>query len=188
VEIEPFEDKVSLTVRFIYWLGNRISRKLRWEVRRGMEKSVDELKEILNKVESGELPSYHKYIQVAIAEKEEYDGSLVNGETSHFFIEYKQRPDIDFSLEENIRLGYVIPLKGEEKPRILKRILVDSSDLPYYRKWKIVYWHPTAGFSIWISHRGHTGDRIDNYDKIVDSRNRTIGEVLEAIYRPVPDP
>jgi len=153
-----------------------------------MEKSIDELKEILDKVESGELPSHRIYVQIAVAEKEEYSGSLVDGETSHFFIEYRQRPDVNFSLEENIRLGYVTLLEGEDKPRILKRILLDSSDLPHYRKWKIIYWHPNRGFSVWVSHRGHTGERSDNYDKVIDSWSRTIGEILEASYRPVPDP
>jgi hypothetical protein len=177
-----------MTISFIYQLGNKVYRKIEREVRTLMEKSVDELKEILNKVESGELPSYREYIQIAVAEKEEYDGALVNGETSHFFIDYGQRPDIDLSLEENIRLGYVTLLEGEDKPRVLKRILIDSSDLPHYRKWKIIYWHPNRGFSVWISHRGHTGEQIDDYDKVIDSFTRTIGEILESTYRPVPDP
>jgi hypothetical protein len=39
-----------------------------------------------------------------------------------------------------------------------------------------------------VSHRGHTGERSDDYDKVIDSFTRTIGEILESTYRPVPDP
>ncbi len=105
-------------------------------------------------------------LYVAVAEALSYDGSLVSGETKHYLITTDSEPIFFMSYRENKEHGYVKEFKGEVE---MHSILIEKRERPYYRKVKRIY-IAKEPFKVWVRHRGYTGDRCDDYDKIITAR------------------
>jgi hypothetical protein len=93
---------------------------------------------------------------------EDYDGSLVSGHTNHFVITPDSKPIFHLSGDENFDFGTIkciMPLWRHE-------ISISKENNPY-RETGIVYYICDKPFSVWICHRGHTGDNCDDYDEII---------------------
>jgi hypothetical protein len=93
---------------------------------------------------------------------EDYDGALVSGHTSHYIISPDSKPIFHLTGDENYELGtikYITPIWRHE--------ITLSRDSNPYREAGIVYYICDRPFSVWIRHRGYTGDNSDDYDEIV---------------------
>jgi len=128
-----------------------------------------EISEIVKKLEKGER------IYIAKAEWKSYDGSLVHGSTRHILMTPESTPKFSLSVRENVELGLVRIVE----PLYTKVITTSSSSRGnwYCDKGYTIYVH-NKPFKVWVRHRGYTGDRRDDYNKIIESKLVTSKEEL----------
>jgi hypothetical protein len=113
----------------------------------------------------------------AAAPWEQYSGSLVDGYTTHILITADSQPNLALSSVENESLGLI----KRVEPLYSKRITNERWEVPFCEKGMAVYVND-APFKVWVRHVGHTGDRIDDYDKIIEAKRITsISELLRMI-------
>jgi len=105
-------------------------------------------------------------IYVAVAETHSYSGSLVSGSTRHYLITVDSEPIFFMSVKENKERGYVKEFQGEVEEHV---VVISRSERPYSRRQKHIY-IAKEPFKVWVRHRGYTGDRCDDYDKIVTAQ------------------
>ena len=119
-----------------------------------------------------------KWVYVAKAEFARYEGSLISGDTEHFILKPDSVPIFSLSYEDNETLGTVKP---EEYIHYVT-IYTERQERPWIRRGYKIYFS-TRPFSVWIRHRGYSGDNCDDYDRLVDSVPLTSKEELITYLR-----
>jgi hypothetical protein len=93
---------------------------------------------------------------------EDYDGALVSGHTNHYVITPDSKPIFHLNVDENFDLGTIKSITP-----LWRREITLSKDSNPYREAGITYYICNEPFSVWIRHRGYTGDNSDDYDEII---------------------
>ena len=128
-----------------------------------------ELKEIVEELEKGF--QFH----IVKAEWMSYDGTLVYGSTKHVVMTPESEPKFKLSVQENIELGLIERIK----PLYSKVITTTSSSSGNWSSSRgYTIYICDKPFKVWIRHRGHTGDRNDDYDEVVESEKVSSKEEL----------
>ncbi len=133
--------------------------------------SLEALKKVKGMLEEG------KTLFAVKAWFDNYSGSLVDGHTRHILMTPESTPKFQLTPNENKVLGLIEEIEALWE----KDVVTERWDTPHAVKGFTVYISERP-FKVWIRHRGHTGDRCDDQDEIVESKPiKTIFELLQML-------
>lgn len=105
-------------------------------------------------------------LYIAVAETHNYSGALISGSTRHYLITVDSDPIFFMSYRENLERGFIREFKGEFEEHV---VVTYRSERPYSKRQKHIY-IAKEPFKVWIRHRGFSGDRCDDYDRVVEAQ------------------